>query len=438
MTAVSRRRFLAGVGGLGLLAAGCGNTEAAAPTRTGPADLRLWTHDPSYVATFRAAIADPAIMAGSPFTPALEVTAATGDDLVTRTMTQAIANGTPPDLLGLIISVFPRVMKSRIAENLFLDLTDTVAPFGADLLRAAPYTVDGRLYALDSDTCISVLYYREDEYARAGIPADLGSWDELIEAGGRLHAATGQSVNLVSNGDNTSLFNTYLQFLLQRGGGPFNERGELTIDTDESAEALDLMRRGVANGAFLQLSDPYGGAAAAALKSGQLVSVSMPSWYNVYGLQANAPEQAGRWRMRTLPRFSGGGHIASSLGGTGFAVSATTPNREAALDLLRRVYLTPAGQLLRFRTGGFLPTLRSLYDAPEFLDHRDEFLGGQESFREFAAASTDLPELYQDATMPQLADAFGDQILAVYRGDIGPAEAIRGAVAAYTQQVRSR
>ena len=184
MTAVSRRGFLAGMGGLGLLAAGCGSTEAAAPTRSGPAALRLWTHDPSYVATFRAAIADPAIMAGSPFSPALEVTAATGDDLVTRTMTQAIANGTPPDLLGLIISVFPRVMKSRIAENLFLDLTDTVAPFGADLLRTAPYTVDGRLYALDSDTCISVLYYREDEYARAGIPADLGSWDELIELRG--------------------------------------------------------------------------------------------------------------------------------------------------------------------------------------------------------------------------------------------------------------
>ncbi|MDT0268695.1 ABC transporter substrate-binding protein [Streptomyces sp. DSM 44915] len=438
MSALSRRRFLGLTGGaMGALATGgCVTAAPAEPVTDGSVGLRFWTHDPSYTATFQAALGDRDIMRGSPYAPSLEVTAAAGTDLLTRTITQFMADGAPPDLLGIIISEFPRVMKGGLAESLFLDLTEIAEPFGDDLLRRSPYTVDGRLYGLDSDTSISVLYYRPDEFARAGLPADAATWEDMLDIGGRLNEATGKSVGMVSNGDNTSLYNTYLQVLVQRGGSPFDADGALTIDTDESVAALDLIQRGVANGAFLVVGDPYGAAAAAAIKSGLLVALTMPSWYRVYGLEANAPEQAGQWRLRTLPRFEDGGHIAANLGGTGFTVSAVNPGREAALDLLRRVYLTPEGQLLRFQTGGFLPTLRSLYTAPDFTSFRDEFLGGQESFLEYARAADDLPEFFLSANNEALVVAMGAPLLGLYAGDLTPAQVIRAATDSYRRQVR--
>ena len=96
---LSRRSLLraAGVAGPALLAApalaGCG-TSSAAPLRPRRAQVSLRTHDPDHTKTFRTAIKD----------------------------------GNTPDLAGLNVDQFPRVMQSSIAENLFVDLTDAVRP----------------------------------------------------------------------------------------------------------------------------------------------------------------------------------------------------------------------------------------------------------------------------------------------------------------------
>ncbi|WP_431922095.1 extracellular solute-binding protein [Nonomuraea jabiensis] len=83
--------------------------------------------------------------------------------------------------------------------------------------RSASYSIDGKLYALESDTCLSVLYYREDEFKKNDIPADVATWEELVEIGARLHKKTGQSL----------------------GGGYFDQSGNLTLDSPEAVEVLD-------------------------------------------------------------------------------------------------------------------------------------------------------------------------------------------------------
>ncbi|PRY02568.1 ABC transporter substrate-binding protein [Allonocardiopsis opalescens] len=432
----TRRAFLAGLGAVGALAlAGCGARSATQVT-SGAVELGLWTHDPGYVTAFQNAAASDALMRGSAFAPRIAPVSANGGDLVTRTITQAVAGNEGPDLLGIIISEFPRVMKSQMAENLFVDLGGLVTDIDDEVLRTAPYTRDGTVYALESDASISVFFYREDEFARLGIDPGMETWDEYLEAGAMAFERTGQAIGSVSNGDNTSIFNSYLQFLLQRGGSPFSETGELTIDTDESVEVLEFIRRGVDSGSLMVIGDPYGAAAASALQSGTLIATVMPSWYNLYGLQANAPDQAGRWRMRTIPRFGAGGHIASNLGGTGFAIGLDSPRAEAALDLLRRTYLTKEGQLLRYQAGGYLPTLASLYEDPDFVGIEDEFLGGQRVFDVFREAARDIPVFYQSETMQQLSAAMGAPLLDVYSGRMNAAQAIRATTEGYLQQTR--
>ncbi|WP_432571651.1 ABC transporter substrate-binding protein [Kineococcus sp. SYSU DK005] len=435
---MSRRAVL---GGLVLGAAGAGGLTACssgqqAASTSGAVDIGFWTHDPSYVKTFQASAADADLMAGSAFQDTINPVSANGSDLLSRTITQAVAGQSGPGMLGIIISEWPRVMKPQMAENLFVDLSDLTTDLGDDLLRTEPYSVDGRLYALESDSSISVFYYRQDEFEAHGIDPQMQTWEDYLQAGEQLAAATGKSLGMVANGDNTSIFNSFLQFLLQRGGAPFDADGNLTIDTPEVLETLDVIQRGVQNGTFKVLGDPYGSAAAAALKQGELIAIVMPNWYNVYGLQANVPEQAGLWRMRTLPRFTGGGHIASNLGGTGFAVGLNNAARQASVDLLKRTYLTPEGQLLRYQIGGYLPTIKSLYSAPEFTDITDAYLGDQRVFDVYAQGAQDIPSFYQSATMQQLSVAMGAALLGLYSGAYTPERVVEATIKGYREQTR--
>ncbi|WP_239471273.1 extracellular solute-binding protein [Streptomyces sp. CS207] len=441
MSDLSRRSVLrAGVGaGGGLLTApalaACG-ASSAAPVRSGRVRISLWTHDPGYIKTFRTAIRDTGLMRGSRFDYGLKVTSAAPGDVMTRMIAQAVADGNTPDLAGLVIDQFPRVMGSSIARNLFVDLGDTVRPFGDDLLKLAPYTVDGVPYGLDSDNSITVLYYRQDLFEKYRVPEQVATWEEFLEHGERLSKDHEVSVGMVSTGDNGSIVNGFLQFLLQRGGGFFDEAGHLVLDSPEALEVLRFMARGVRSGALLALPDPYGSACAAALKSGRLAATAMPNWYNVYGLQANVPDQKGRWRMRTLPRFAGGGHIGSTLGGTAFAVLKDKPHSQAALELLRRVYLSREGQILRYKSGGFLPTLKHLYQDPELVATEDAYLGGQPVFDVYGEAAADLPLFYQAPGMQILADVLGGPVLDALKGRTSPDAALQAGLRAYRQQVK--
>ncbi|MET9356984.1 extracellular solute-binding protein [Streptomyces sp. NPDC006617] len=441
MSDLSRRSVLrAATGaGLGLLAAPALAACGAGPTKAvtgGPARISLWTHDPGYIKTFQSAVGDTSLMKGSPFDYRMRFTNAAGSDVVTRMMAQAVADGNTPDLAGIIVDQFPRVMGSRIAENLFVDLSETVRPFGDQLLKLAPYSVDKIPYGLDSDNSISVLYYREDLFEKHGVPADVETWHELAGLGERLYAKHRISLGMVATGDNGSIVNGFLQLLLQRGGGAFDSAGNLTLDSPEAVEVLEFMAHGVRTGFLMSLPDPYGSSCAAALKSGRLAATVMPNWYNVYGLQANVPDQKAKWRIRTLPRFSGGGHVASTLGGTAFCVLKDKPNTQASVELLRRVYLTREGQLLRYRSGGFLPTLKPLYEDAELRGVTDDYLGGQRVFDVYGAAAADLPIFYQAPGMQVLIDVMGGPVLRALQGKTSAAEAIKDGIRAYRQQVK--
>ncbi|MET9245504.1 ABC transporter substrate-binding protein [Nonomuraea sp. NPDC003709] len=438
MTDVSRRVFLrrSGAVGGGLLAAGvlaaCGGESGggSAPVSSGKVELNLWTHDPGYVKTFTEQAKRLTEAPGGRYDYTMKFTNADSEALVTRMISTGAAGRGTPDMIGIVISVFPRVMSGGIGKQLFAPLDDLAAPVKDDLLRTAPYSIDGTLYALESDTCLSVLYYREDEWKKNKIPADIATWEELAEVGAKLHEKTGQSLGMVSTGDNTSITNQFLQLLLQRGGGYYDEGGNLVLDSPEAVEVLEFMAKGVRSGFLIALPDPYGAPNTAALKNGKLIATVMPNWYNVYGLQANVPEQKGKWKIRNLPKFAGGGHIASAMGGTGFAVLKDKPGTAAALELLKQTYLTPEGQLLRFQMGGFLPTLKSLYEDQKLLSTEDAYLG-QRVFDVYTPAAADSPTFYQNEKLNTLIEALGGPMLETLQGKKPAAQTIKEAAAAY-------
>ncbi|UCM88316.1 extracellular solute-binding protein [Streptomyces marincola] len=443
---LTRRRLLrlgGGLGAAGLLGGaltGCGGTAEAEPVTSGTVDLSFWTHDDAYVEYFRTAAENAAAAGASPFRWRLSPTRAGASDVVTKTIAQAIAGRGTPDVAGLEIGAFPRLLRGELAAELLQPLDDAVADVRDDLLtvRTAPFSKDGTLYALDSDAPLVVYYYREPEWGRIGLPTDLGSWEELAEAGAQAHRRHDVCVGQVTVGSELGqVVQSFDMLLMQRGGTLFDERGELAIDSAEGEAVLTFMARGVQEGWIATVADPMGPSMQAALKSGHVIGLWMATWYKIYGLVPNVPEQSGEWRIRPLPAFRDGGSRTSFTGGTGFAALRDKENTLAAVDLITAGYLTPSEQVRRFLDLGYLPTRRSVYDSGELLRTEDEYCGGQRMFEVYRGVIDEAPVFHLSPDKPVLDTVLSGYLLRAYRGDLSPREALRRATDDFHGQTRS-
>ncbi len=439
MTEISRRTLLrsAGLIGGGLLAApllsACSKDTAPPPEASGDVTLDFWTHDPGYVSTFKSSVATANSTKATKFNYTLKLTSLAADAVVTKLLAQAQAKKGTPDFAGVEVSQFPRMMRQNIAPSVLVNWTELLSDEEkGNLLRLNDYAVDGKTYALESDTCPTVLYYREDLFKKYGIPEDLETWEDLAAAGQK----SGKAFGIACNGTAGDAMGTFRQLYQQRGLNLFDKDGNPSIDTPEAVQTIQFMADSIKSGFFTVVADPYGAPNAAALKSEKLIATFMPDWYNVYGLQPNVPSQKGKWRIRTLPKFKAGGGVGAALGGTGMAVVKDKPNTQAAIDLVRYTYLTKEGQLLRFKKGGYLPTMKNLYEDKDFTTYKDAYLGGQEVFPIYQSVANQAPPFYQSANLTVLLDVLGGQIQKAQTGSISAADAVKAAQAAYTSQAK--
>jgi len=429
---LNRRSALA-LGGTAALLAGCGSGPAA-PVTSGAVTLDFWTHDEGYQTFFENGIPDAD--AATDFQYSMDTTRAGAQDLVTKLLAQAVAERGVPDVIGLEIGQFSRLQRGDLAERLLYDWTDHVADLGDDLIsaRRAPYTKDGKLYALDSDTPMTVYYYREDLFSQLGLPTEFGSWNELAEIGRRAAEQHGVALGVLAAGsDLGQIVQGYQMLLLQRGGAFFDADENLVLDSPEAVEVLEFCVEGLRSGFITTVNDFYGASMQAGLKSDKIAGLWMASWYSAFGLKPNVPEQSGLWRLRAKPAWDGGGYAAAMGGGTGFAAIVDEPNTQAAADFIASTWITHEGQVRRFTELTYLPTLRSVFDSPE-LEVADEYFGGQEVIDVYRDLVDDLPDYYQSPDVSILNDVLSGHLVAAYRGSETPAQAIKGAVADFSNQ----
>jgi multiple sugar transport system substrate-binding protein/arabinosaccharide transport system substrate-binding protein len=397
----------------------------------------MWTHDNGYIKFFTAATAGAAT--ATPFTYTLNITKVGAGDLVTKLLAQAVAGRGTPDLAGLEFGNFTRVLRGDIAAELFRDLTADVADVKGDLItaRTLPFSKDGHLYALDSDSPLVTYYHRPDKFAELGVPTDAETWEDFVNAASKISAAQGVSFGALAVGSSLpQVTQGYSMLVQQRGGRFFDENGDLDLVTPEAEDALSFAAKGVQSGFLTTVSDFYGGSMQAALKSGKLLGQWMASWYKIYGLVPNVPEQAGSWRIRPLPMFAGGGVRTAFAGGTGFAVLKDKPNTVAATELLKYTYLTPSQQVQRYKDLGYLPTRRSVFDSPELLTIEDDFCGGQKLFEVYKDVIDEAPVVYQSANQSILDTVLSGYLLKAYNGDLTPLQALQGAAEDFRGQTR--
>lgn len=436
-----RRDLIRGGAGLalGLSAAGglsaCGGATGTA-IESGEVPLDLWTHDDGYISFFTEAL--PLAEENSAFSYDMSITKIGAADLVTKLIAQAVAGTGTPDVAGLEIGAFSRMLRGDIAPELLVDLSEDIQPFGDDLIsaRLTPFSKDGAVYAIDSDTPVTVLYHRSDEFERLGIDPEFGTWENLAEVGRKLAESEQLALGAFAVNDPGGTVQCFHIHLLQRGGDLFDADGNPALMTPEAEETLTFLVDGVQSGFLATVADMYGPSIQSGLKSGSILAVNMPSWYASYGIQPNVPEQEGLWRVAALPAFEGGGHRAGVGGGTGFGALRDKPATPAARNLVVSGYLDPAQQVKRYKDMGYLPTLRSVYDDPELLALENDYFGGQRLFEIFRDIVDDVPDVHQSADTSIMNIVLSGHVLRAFRGDVSPAQALADATEDFRGQAK--
>ncbi len=384
--------------------------------------IKMWTHDDLYRRFFQKRI-DLMNQRKSDYKIVLD--AQIMPNTVTALMTASIAGESLPDLIGVEQGWFPTLMEDGKVKDFLIDLTNKIGKRYNDYVqgRWALYTYDGRIYGVESALTASVLYYQPAIFKKYGIAVPT-TWEAYIQAGKEL-AKHGVCIGIMDN-DSSGLFS---MMFLQRGGQFFDQKGKLVFGEGENRKAaikvLDMLREALDAHALLVVlgNEFWGSTIPTAFSTGKVAGIVAPDWYNTSVLQPGVASMAGQWRVAPMPVWADGkGYHTSVWGGTGFAITKNSKIKDIVWDVLEDAYMSLDGQLDRYKTIGFYPTMYKALNTPEVTGIEHSFFGGQKIGSVFAAVALDTPPLWQSPARPFLLQALVDTIPLFIQGKLTSAE----------------
>ncbi|MCU1528025.1 MAG: sugar transporter substrate-binding protein [Frondihabitans sp.] len=414
---VTRRGFLGSAAALGALAltgtlAGC---SAGSSVSGNPDELVLWYWDRSLNPKFlkQAAAAIP----GSPGHRILpDILGTVSYD--TKFRTTLAGHAFIPDIVALNSNVslyFPD-------ETLFVDL-DTL---GGRALKSDYYdwkwslgvTPSGRHCFWPIDTGPTGFFYREDIFAKAGLPTEpadvfaaIRTWDDYIDLGKQLRTRTGAAIMI--NG--TAIFNQYVnasaERYFDRDDKPLYEKPGNSIRAawDTAVKAIDARVTGNLQSSTDQNAGWVSGKAAAHIEG---------AWWTQV-LKDTAPSTSGKWRITQQPARPG------NSGGSFLAVPTTCKDPQAAFDFIS--WMTGANnQAQSYNDIQLFPSTPASFTSG-IMRNPGTFFGPQNPLDYFSGAAKNVPVSYISTYEAQVT-AFATEITNVEATAKNPDAAWRDAV----------
>ncbi len=295
-------------------------------------------------------------------------------DVYTKTLAGCAAGGTDlPDVVTIEND------QAEVYWAQFPDCFANLATFGADKYKDAypafkwpALTVGDTIYSLPWDSGPTVLYYRRDLLAEAGIdPASLKTWDDFIAAGKKLQEATGGKVQMATMNmiDDDGWFRPLAS---QEGCAFFSEDGQtVTINQPGCVTALETMKK--MKDAGILANGDWGGQIQN-IKAGTVATAFYGGWYEGT-IRSNAPDQSGKWGVIPMPAGPAGVR-AANWGGSSLAIPGTSDNPEAAWAYVEYALATVPGQVSMLRNRGLVPSLNAALDDP-YVKEPQPFWGDQ-------------------------------------------------------------
>ena len=336
----------------------------------------------------------------------------------------ALQSGTgAPDLVDIEIAKFGTFMRGDIQLH---DLTPLVERSGQDLVieRMAPYQGQGKQYGVDYHLGALVMYYNKELLDQAGVDVDsIVTWDDYIEAGKKVKEETGAWMATVETTDKWSVS----PLMQENGGGVYDRDGNLILDSEANAEALQLLGDmfhvhqilAVAPGGYHHSPEYY-----AMMNSGdQVASVWMPQWFMIR-FKEFMPDLKGKMVVRPLPAFEEGGMVSTMGGGTGTAITKQIDpaKLDVAMDYLEFAKLTREAQVQIWTDLGFDPFRLDVYDDPE-LNNNDEYFSDEPVMQTIKGMLDRLTPEYNGPRYPEAQQQIREKIAyGLFEENIAPEE----------------
>lgn len=327
-----------------------------------------------------------------------------------------------PDLLDVEQGIFPNFIRGAVPFEPLNDhlkaagMTDAIAEG-----RQALYTVDGQVYGLEAAATASALYYRKDIYDQAGIDVtQLKTWDEFIEVSKKLI----DKETFILPGANPSLLNQFEMLLRQEGGDIVTKDGHIGIDTPEGQAVIKRLHQWREEG-IMDKESPEGPAYWEAYVNGRYLATYGPDWWGNI-LADQAPDLSGKWAAVPMPLGGPNSTNTTVWGGTGFAMSKYTKNKDLAWEFLKLASLDPDMVEQSFIIRNQFPALLTAMDKPGLHSKSkySEYFNGQDLGDLYGSLLADAPNQNQAWWRPLTNQAWEEYLFDYTEGKLAPEQFI--------------
>ena len=311
-----------------------------------------------------------------------------GTAMQSRFLLSLIADVGAPDVSQLQLVDAPKFTPS----GKLADLTEVAARYEDQFSPAfwANCVHDGRVYAIPWDMGPCAVFYKRDLFERYGIDAEaIETWDDYIEAGKRIVAASGGETAMIA-ASVAGLFDYFEILIQQTGGGIFDAEGRLMLRAPGNRRALEILRAILDSGIAAPIN-PYAHEFFASFQNDKIATYPMGVWLGG-SLKDYAPNTAGNWGVFRLPAPHPGGPRVSNLGGSVLVIPAQGVHLEEAWAFVEFALCTVESQIAQYRNFDLFPCLMTTFDHP-FFDEPDPFYAGQRVRRLFARDIEQIPAL---------------------------------------------
>ena len=315
----------------------------------------------------------------------------TGANLQTRFLLSLSAGVGAPDVSQLQMVDAPKY----IATERLTDLTPVAAryekSFSPSLWRNCLH--NGKVYAIPWDMGPCAVYYKRELFERYGVaPEKIETWDDYMAAGKVILEKSGGRTKMLPLAP-TSLWMMYEILLQQNGGQVFDDDGRIAVNTPQSKQVLETLRRLLASGICDEVA-MWGHEFMAGLKSDSIATYPIAVWFGgtIKDTVQEYPGQKARWGVFRLPALEKGGLRTSNVGGSVLVIPDQCRQKAAAWAFIEYALCTREGQLAQYRHFDLFPAYLPALDDPYF-DAPDPFYDGQKVSRLFATDLTKIPAL---------------------------------------------
>jgi multiple sugar transport system substrate-binding protein len=290
-------------------------------------------------------------------------------------MTTALATATSlPDVMTIEYGYLGRFAQSGALEDLNQApyRIDTVSKKIVPFAMMQAHTDSHGQTAIPTDIGPGVMFYRNDLLLKAKVKESelTESWDSFMEGGKKIKSATGAF--LVAHARD-------VKDILIRSGIPaeegvyFDAKGQSVVGSSiRFQKAFEIAKKIRSEGLDAKVN-AWSGEWGESLKRGNVSVQMMGAWLGGHLSNWLAPNTSGLWRSTVLPE-----RVATSWGGTFYAIPKKSQNKELAWDLIAYLTLNRQQQQLAFEKFNAFPALVEAQTGA-FFDQPVQFLGGQKA-----------------------------------------------------------